>query len=226
MTVQNFSFTLSVLSAKTMFKRTGSTMFGVVASVLAVECTRMQQLPTILGPAVHRGKDTTHKTLKTMCNLRAWLQQLMLKEVCKRIQHCCATLRRSQSKRNLGSCWLKILLANKFASVWTRSHGWRSGESTRLPPMWPRFKSRRRCHNMSWVSSERFFSGYSRFSSLLKNQHLQIPIPQESGRRRTALWMCYLQIIIYLFYFNNYLLIMTIIKFSNLIGCQLHWFQP
>ena len=29
MTVQNFSLTLSVLSAKTMFKRTGSTMFGV-----------------------------------------------------------------------------------------------------------------------------------------------------------------------------------------------------
>ena len=29
MTVQNFSLTLSVLSAKTMFKRTRSTMFGV-----------------------------------------------------------------------------------------------------------------------------------------------------------------------------------------------------
>ena len=172
----------------------GQQCLEFLTSVLPVECTRMQQLPTMLGPAVHRGKDTTHKTLKTMCNLRAWLQQLMLKEVCKRIQNCCATLRRSQSKRNLGSCWLKILLANKFASVWTRSQGWRSGESTRLPPMWPRFKSRRRCHNVSWVSSERFFSGYSRFSPLLKNQHLQIPIPQESGRRRTALWMCYLQI--------------------------------
>ena len=75
MTVQNFSLTLLVLSAKTMFKRTRSTMLGVVASVLAVECTRMQQLPTMLGPAVHRGKDTTHKTLKTMCNPRAWPQQ-------------------------------------------------------------------------------------------------------------------------------------------------------
>ena len=75
MTVQNFSLTLLVLSAKTMYKRTGSTMLGVVASVLAVECTRMQQLPTMLGPAVHRGKDTTHKTLKTMCNPRAWPQQ-------------------------------------------------------------------------------------------------------------------------------------------------------
>ena len=29
MTVQNFSLTLLVLSAKTMYKRTGSTMFGV-----------------------------------------------------------------------------------------------------------------------------------------------------------------------------------------------------
>ena len=67
-TVQNFSLTLTVLSAKTMFKWTGSTMLGVVTSVLAVECTRMQQLPSMLGPAVHRGKDTTH-------NERAWPQQ-------------------------------------------------------------------------------------------------------------------------------------------------------
>ena len=49
----------------------GLTMLGVVASVLAVVCKRMQQLPTKLGPAVHRGKDTTNKTLKTMCNARA-----------------------------------------------------------------------------------------------------------------------------------------------------------
>ena len=47
--------------------------------------------------------------------------------------------------------------------------GWRSGESTRLPPMWPGFDSRTRCH--TWVEfvvgsrpcSERFFSGYSGF---------------------------------------------------------------
>ena len=39
------------------------TMLGVVACVLAVAYKRMQQLPTILGPAVHRGKDTTHKSL-------------------------------------------------------------------------------------------------------------------------------------------------------------------
>ena len=38
-------------------------MLGVVACVLAVVCKRMQQLPTMLGPAVHRGKNTTHKSL-------------------------------------------------------------------------------------------------------------------------------------------------------------------
>ena len=47
--------------------------------------------------------------------------------------------------------------------------GWRSGESTRLSPMWPEFDSRTRSH--MWVefvvgsrpSFERFFSGYSGF---------------------------------------------------------------
>ena len=47
--------------------------------------------------------------------------------------------------------------------------GWRSGKSTRLPPMWPGFDSRSLCH--TWVEfvlgsrlcSEWFFSGYSGF---------------------------------------------------------------
>ena len=45
--------------------------------------------------------------------------------------------------------------------------GWRSGESTRLPPMWPGFKSRRRRHMWfefvvgSLPCSERFFSRFS-----------------------------------------------------------------
>ena len=51
--------------------------------------------------------------------------------------------------------------------------GWRSGESARLPPMWPGFDSRSRRH--MWVEfvvgsrpcSERFFSGYSGFPLLL-----------------------------------------------------------
>ena len=50
-------------------------MLGVVACVLAVVCIRMQQLPTLLGPAVHRGQETAHKTLKTMRNTRARPQQ-------------------------------------------------------------------------------------------------------------------------------------------------------
>ena len=48
------------------------TMLGVVAPVA---CKRMQQLPTSLGPAVHRGKDTTHKSLWSMRNERALPQQ-------------------------------------------------------------------------------------------------------------------------------------------------------
>ena len=44
----------------------GATMVGVVvASLLAVVCKRMQQVPTMLVPREHRGKDTTHKTLLT-----------------------------------------------------------------------------------------------------------------------------------------------------------------
>ena len=48
------------------------TMLGVVASVV---CKRMQKLPTSLGPAVDRGKDTTHKSLWSMRNERALPQQ-------------------------------------------------------------------------------------------------------------------------------------------------------
>ena len=86
-----------------------------------------------------------------------------------------------------------------------RSKGWRSNESARLPPMWPGFKSRRRRH--MWVEfvvgsllySERFFSGYSGFPLSSKTSISKFKFDQESGRRRTTLWMCYLlQIIIYL----------------------------
>ena len=83
--------------------------------------------------------------------------------------------------------------------------GWRSGESTRLPPMWPGFKSRRRHH--MWVEfvvgslpcSERFFSGYSGFPLPSKTNISKFQFDQESGRRRTNMWMYYLQIVIYLF---------------------------
>ena len=43
------------------------TTINIVASTLAVVFKGMQQLPTMLGPAVHHdGKGTTHKTLETM----------------------------------------------------------------------------------------------------------------------------------------------------------------
>ena len=56
-------FTAAVQTGTTTPNTVAPTMLGVVACVLAVVCKRMQQLPTMLGPAVHRGKDTTHKSL-------------------------------------------------------------------------------------------------------------------------------------------------------------------
>ena len=54
--------------------------------------------------------------------------------------------------------------------------GWHSGESARLPPMWPRFEYRTQRHE--WVefvlvlfSALRVFLRVLQFSSLLKNQH-------------------------------------------------------
>ena len=130
MTVQNFSLTLTVLSAKTMYKRTGSTMLGVVASVLALMCTRMQQLPSMLGPAVHRGKDTTHKTLKTMCNPRACPQQFNI------------------SWSSSFSGWQFVL----FSVLW---HSAVHSAIVFLPLVWLRSR-REKCKNRSvfWVSAE------------------------------------------------------------------------
>ena len=62
-----------------------------------------------------------------------------------------------------------------FFLIWLGEQGWCSGESTRLPPMWPGFESWRRRHMwvefVCWV-----FLRVLRFSPLLKNQHFQIPI--------------------------------------------------
>ena len=86
------------------------------------------------------------------------------------------------------------------------SKGWCSGESARLPPMWPGFRSQ--CRRHMWVEfvlgsllcSERFFSAYSGFPLSSKSNISKFQFDQQSGRRRTSMWMCYLQIIIY-FYF-------------------------
>ena len=37
----------------------------------------------MMGPAVYRGKDTTLKTLETMCNTRAWLNKNVAKSFAK-----------------------------------------------------------------------------------------------------------------------------------------------
>ena len=58
----------------------------------------------------------------------------------------------------------------------TEQLGWRSGESTCLPPMWRRFYSRSQRH--IWVDFVVGFSpGTQGSPRLLKNQHFQIPIP-------------------------------------------------
>ena len=117
------------------------------------------------------------------------------------------------------------LLSNKsrFDSYSVRNsvgeQGWRSGESTRPPPIWPGFQSRRRRH--IWVEfvvgslpcSERFFSGYSGFPLSSKTNISKFQFDQESGRRRTTMWMCYLQIVIYLFIY--FVLIMSYITFRH-----------
>ena len=81
----------------------------------------------------------------------------------------------------------------------------KTGPRDGLPSMWPGFKSR--CRRHMWVEfvvgslpySERFFSGYSGFPLSSKTSISKFQFDQESVRRRTTLWMCYLKIIIYLF---------------------------
>ena len=68
------------------------------------------------------------------------------------------------------------------------SKGWHSGESARLPPMWPEFKSRLRLHmSVEFVvgfllCSERFFFGYSGFRLSSKTNISKFQFDQESGR--------------------------------------------
>ena len=55
----------------------------------------------------------------SLCKPCVWacVAQAMLEELCKQIQHCCATLRRSGNKRNVGSCWLKSLIGFKLCAT-------------------------------------------------------------------------------------------------------------
>ena len=61
--IRNSFFKLLQLMDKTTANVVDPRTLGVVASVLAMVRKRMQQLPTLLGPALNCGKDTTHKTL-------------------------------------------------------------------------------------------------------------------------------------------------------------------
>ena len=113
--------------------------------------------------------------------------------------------------------WYHSLWLWRWLPHLRESKGWRSGESARLPSMWPRFKSWRRHH--MWVEfvvgsllcSERFFSGFSGVLLSSKTNISKFQFDQESGRWRTILWMCYLQIIIYLFiYFTTQVVAMSV----------------
>ena len=72
----------------------------------------------------------------------------------------------------------------------------------------------------SFLCSERFFSGYSGFPLSSKTPQFD----QESGRRRTTMWMCYLQIVIYLFIYliSSHVKITCYlyVKISPLLGLQ------
>ena len=89
--------------------------------------------------------------------------------------------------------------------------GWRSGESTRLPPMWPGFDSQTRRH--MWVEfvvgsrscSERFFSGYSGFPLSSKTNISKFQFDPESEGHR--------------FVSRDRLLSVTLVKQSYLFIC-------
>ena len=90
----------------------------------------------------------------------------------------------------LDTCWWNCLLSVfdiatlHFSEKYMGEQGWRSGESARLPPLWPGFDSRTRRH--MWVEfvvgslpcSEGFSPG-SPVSSLHKNQHSKFQFDPE-----------------------------------------------
>ena len=64
-----------------------------------------------------------------------------------------------------------------LSSLHTHVKGWRRGESTRLPPMWPGFNYQSRRRTVSWICGvstlhRDVFLRVLRFSPLLENQHL------------------------------------------------------
>ena len=106
----------------------GPTTLRVSASVLVVLYKRMQKLPTMLGPAVHCGKDTSQKTLETMCNAGSWPEQCW--KSCANGSNVVALRFGDHGTRNFGSCWFKSLTgfnnsqqqATTFNRVCKRTH--------------------------------------------------------------------------------------------------------
>ena len=106
--------------------------------------------------------------------------------------------------------------------------GWGAGDGAVVRPLASHqcslgFKSQ--CRRHMWVElvvgsllcSKRFFSGYSGFLSS-KTNISKFQFDQELGRRRTTLWMCYLQIIFYyLFIYLNEKILIHIITYPPTI---------
>ena len=82
-------------------------MLGVVAYVLAVVCKRMQQLPTMLGPAVHRGRIQP----TSLCKLCV-MSVRGPNNVGRAVQTDPALLRYASAITEQNKCW--ELLAEKF----------------------------------------------------------------------------------------------------------------
>ena len=74
----------------------------------------------------------------------------------------------------------------------------------------------------SLLCSERFFSGYSSFPLSWKTNISKFQFDQESGERRTTLWMCYLQIIYLFIYFLTSSSPFHVIV-TSICGCRVCW---
>ena len=98
-------------------------MLGVAASVLTVVCKQIQQLQAMLGPAVHRGKGMTYKTLETMCNASAWLQQCW-KSCANGPKIVALRFDDHETKEMLGDVWLK-----RFQTLRTLNNMQQGGET-------------------------------------------------------------------------------------------------
>ena len=146
------------------------------------------------NPKIEKPKDVGHflvQKLKILISARARVTMHQNAMLVARKASCCVANAFStglkviwpRSSLKMTKMSKKRTFAKSSRSQWVKQgeQGWRSGESARLPPLWPRFDSRTRRH--MWVGfvvgsllcSKRFFSGYSGFP-LLENQRFQIPI--------------------------------------------------